>query len=678
MLTHGGSVMALVPCWNLVDGLRVAAWLALAAAALAQDTARTFPMGGFDNQGSATFGYRFTDVKGYEPKFDELFNLRSGPRLLDFNLFGKARAGENRFADNYSLTTSGLGGDPFATTQFTVGKKGLYDLRAGFRHTRYYWNRNDLAALPNGLNGLTSNHDWATVRKFGSLNLLVHASNNLRFNFEYYRNSRDGVAFTTRSPEYFGAPSAWGSFARANPYYVIAPLNQMANRVTGGVDYTRTSWSLHYKLGYQVFDDSIHGDNITSLQRSINTGDNNTNSERLNNMAWSDSRRLSTPVSEFSYTGRIAPRLEMRGGYIFYRYSGPAALDFAFDGRARSGTQFIPYSVSMSGRAEVSEPNHVVDQGFTYKVNEWWRVLADYRYTRFIVDSTGTYRSLNGTVAASGTSDNRWRIGMSMLDFNSMFTPTASLLVRAGVRLFKNDVVMLQNGVTDQGRTRRINTVWPVLSVHYQPSKMFTVRADVEQINNGASYTRVTPHIDIGGRFITRFRPTEKFYIEQSALLRNRKLIQTDYRATIRSNAVSANYDFSEKLAVFGGFSYDDLFASNFVNFPRGPAPITNIILRDQTVTRIWQGGLRAVPVRGLGVNFAGNFVRTTGMGEITGEAPLYGPMSFPYATGSIYYDVPRLGRLTIQLQRTYYTEQLVPGNNFGANLLTVAWTRGF
>ena len=79
-----------------------------------------------------------------------------------------------------------------------------------------------------------------------------------------------------------------------------------------------------------------------------------------------------------------------------------------------------------------------------------------------------------------------------------------------------------------------------------------------------------------------------------------------------------------------------------------------------------------------MGISFTGNYVRATGMGEIAGELPMYGPMKFPYATGSIFYDFPRLGRLTVQLQRTYYIEQIVPGNNFGAKMLTLAWTRSF
>ena len=152
--------------------------------------------------GSITTGYRFTDVNGYEPKFQELFDLNGGPRLLDLSLFGQVKT---PYLDHYSLTVSGLGGEPYSTAQLNVRKTRLYDLRVNFRQTHYYWNRNDQAALPNGLHSLTNYHDWATVRKIGSANLLLHATNNLRFSFEYSRNTRDGVTGTTRSLDYFGS-----------------------------------------------------------------------------------------------------------------------------------------------------------------------------------------------------------------------------------------------------------------------------------------------------------------------------------------------------------------------------------------------------------------------------------------------------------------------------------------
>src|SRR3954465_15110179 len=91
-------------------------------------------------RGSITTGYRFTDVKGYEPKFQELFDLNGGLRLLDLNLFGQTKT---PYLDHYSLTLSGIGGDPYSTAQLNIRKTRLYDLRVNFRQTHYYWNRND-------------------------------------------------------------------------------------------------------------------------------------------------------------------------------------------------------------------------------------------------------------------------------------------------------------------------------------------------------------------------------------------------------------------------------------------------------------------------------------------------------------------------------------------------------
>ena len=644
------------------------------------DSPKPLSLDGFDNRGSVTFGYRFTDIKGYEPKFEELFDLKSGPRLLDFSLFGEAQEGRSRFADDYSLTASGIGGDPYSTVQLTVRKSNLYDLRVNFRQSYYYWNHNDSAALPNGLYGLTNQHNWATVRKLGSMNLLVHATTNLRFSFEYYRNTRDGVTDTTQSLDYFGSSATWGAFARANPYYIVAPVIEETNRVVGGVDYTWRAWTLHYRLGYQSFSDAINGDNAAP-ERSINIGDPTTAAELASGISYADARRLTTPVSEFSYTGKLNSKLDARGGYIFYRYRGPASLDMSFGGAARTntaGTADAPYQVSLSTRAVDTEPNHVIDQGFTYRATEWWDLLLDYRYSRFTVDSAAQFSSINSGGIQTGASSDRWALGTSTLDLDMAFTPASSLLLCAGVRLMKSDVENFQDGVSDPTRSKRIKTAWPIGSVYYQPSKKLSIRASFDEINNGTSYTRIAPHTDVGGRFVARFHATDKFYIEDSGVFRNRDLPTTDYRSTVRSNAATANYEFADRLTVFAGFSYESLFTRDFITFLRGPAPTVNVPLRDQTVNRVWMGGIRVEPVRRFGAELTGNFVRTTGLGEILGEAPLFGPMTFPYATGSVHYDVPRIGRLRVDLQRTYYIEEIVPGNNFSANLLSIAYTRSF
>mgnify|MGYP003349583233 FL=1 len=140
-----------------------------------------------------------------------------------------------------------------------------------------------------------------------------------RFGAEFYRGTRDGLSFTTRAIDYFGAPSAWGSFARANPYYVEAPIDEEANRFTGSIDYSRKHWTAHYRIGYQSFHSLVRGENTATPQRSINVDEAATANELARLISWADSRDLKTPVSEFSYDGAPNNRVQLRGGYMFYR-----------------------------------------------------------------------------------------------------------------------------------------------------------------------------------------------------------------------------------------------------------------------------------------------------------------------------------------------------------------------
>src|SRR5438552_3164149 len=247
----------------------------------AQDKPAPVGPGGFETQGSVTAGYRFLDTSGRREKYLELFNLRKGFRLNEFELFGRAPDKGSDYADTYSITASGLGGDPFPGGQLAVSKHGLYDLRINYRQTYYYWNRNDAQANPGGLAGLSINHDWATTRKLGSMNFTLHATENLRFTFEYNRTARDGVTFVTRALDYFGSPDTWGSFARANPYYLQAPINETANRFAGGVSYTFRDWNFFYRTGYQTFEQNLTLDNVVSPQRSIALSDPVTANELL-------------------------------------------------------------------------------------------------------------------------------------------------------------------------------------------------------------------------------------------------------------------------------------------------------------------------------------------------------------------------------------------------------------
>jgi len=62
-------------------------------------------------------------------------------------------------------------------------------------------------------------------------------------------------------------------------------------------------------------------------------------------------------------------KLEWTGGYIYYRYQGPATLSQSCNGIAPNSTSALaPYNLAQSGRVTVTEPDNILYQGFIYKV----------------------------------------------------------------------------------------------------------------------------------------------------------------------------------------------------------------------------------------------------------------------------------------------------------------------
>jgi len=133
----------------------------------------------------------------------------------------------------------------------------------------------------------------------------------------------------------------------------------------------------------------------------------------------------------------------------------------------------------------------------------------------------------------------------------------------------------------------------------------------------------------------------------------------------------------NEHNSALDGCTDESFVATASSKLIRGVEPL-NTSWRDQTVNRVWQLAINSEPVSRRGFTFRGDFVRSTGLGQITAELPRFGPLTFPMATATVRFDVPRLGRLALDLQRTYYYEQIVRGNDISANLLTVRWSIPF
>ncbi|MGH9397555.1 MAG: hypothetical protein ACRD18_11980 [Terriglobia bacterium] len=513
------------------------------------------------------------------------------------------------------------------------------------------------------------------------------ATNNLRSRFNYYRTTYDSTTFSTFSPDFLDSPGSRGTCARGTPYPLYSPLYNIANRFTGGIDYTFHSWTVHYDLGYQRYNETMNFNNTASPELGINTSVAANPLETLTHLSWTDFRQLTTPISEFSYTGKPTSSAELRGDYIYYRYNGPATLDQSFSGIAptnSAGTLFAPYTVVQSGRDQFSEPDNIIDQGVTFTIKPWWNIDMDERYSRFTTDDSGTLYSLfTGGTPPSTTAPSTlpvstvWRDGESQLDLNMVFTPMPNLLIRPGISWINSNVEALEEGVVDPARTLRWNTVEPAFSAFYRPSKWFNVRGDIHSFTSSASYTAITPHTDLDGRLVLSFHPTSNLSLEDEVNLLSQRLLDTNFHNKVYSNSAVLTWAPSERYSFFGGFTYDNEIALGDIVYARGTPPLSDS-LHDQDLNHIWEAWIDAKPVRYVGFRLSGNYDRTTGLGQISGESPVYGPLTIPYATGAVYFDLPKFGRLAVDFQRTYYIQQIVTGENFSANILTIRWTHTF
>jgi hypothetical protein len=182
-----------------------------------------------------------------------------------------------------------------------------------------------------------------------------------------------------------------------------------------------------------------------------------------------------------------------------------------------------------------------------------------------------------------------------------IFTPIPSLTLRPGVRLMKADVEALEDGVADPSVTERAKTAWPELSAGYQPSKKISVRGDVHAFNSGSSYTSITPRTKVAGHVITRFQPFKKVTLEDDLNLSSERLIDASFEDKVRSNTITLSYALNDRFSVFGGYTYDSIFAQGTIVYARGTAPL-NDFLRDQEIDRVIQAGVDAKPSKYFGL----------------------------------------------------------------------------
>lgn len=165
--------------------------------------------GNYSVTNSAETGYRFTQVGGDANLFKSVQYYGNGMRLFGNNFTANSKEGHGRYFDSMSLTTTGLGNDPYGMATMRVEKNRRYRYDITWRRNDYFNN-----SLLNGESATQKN----TRRTMQDHELSINGPKWVRFVAGYNRNHETG-------PELTAYETYIGGLARS-----VLPLNRDTRR----------------------------------------------------------------------------------------------------------------------------------------------------------------------------------------------------------------------------------------------------------------------------------------------------------------------------------------------------------------------------------------------------------------------------------------------------------------
>jgi hypothetical protein len=134
------------------------------------------------------FGYRFATVGGDEEKYRSDVNFGNGVRLLGSSLTINSRDGRSPWLDELSLTTQGLGNDPYESVSLRARRNRIYEYDLSWRENAYF---------NPGLITAAGEHVIDTTYRWQDHELTLLPQNWFRMRAGYSRVTQDGPALTT-------------------------------------------------------------------------------------------------------------------------------------------------------------------------------------------------------------------------------------------------------------------------------------------------------------------------------------------------------------------------------------------------------------------------------------------------------------------------------------------------
>jgi hypothetical protein len=436
-------------------GLLVALVIALAARSVGAE--ETAPAGGYAVDTTASAGYRLVDIDGAKDKYREDYNLRSGVRLFVLDVDGQSKAPETTRVDRFHLDVDTPGDEPASHFRLSAADRTLYDFRADFTRSKYFYAVPQLFEAPVADDlRLDDLHDFDVVRTNGSVDLQLHPPGlpTLFFGYRLYQRHGDATS-TVRLPA-------------GDTFVVPAPPDSTTHVGRLGTEFTALGTSVFLQQEYRRVDRG-HDLGPAGAQPGVDPTDAST----LTLFDNEQHEHLDIPATTVRLRRPLGETAELTGAY-FYSHA-----DLGFDVARRSaGTVDVggapaATATATRGSGDAALDTHVADLGGSVRLAEHVRLETSYRLNDRSQDGTLDERSTFGALAAR-TGDH---VRTHSVTSDVAVEPRADLSLRAGVRYARRDARF-----SASGQDIATDTVGVIGDVRYRPWSVLDLFARYENV----------------------------------------------------------------------------------------------------------------------------------------------------------------------------------------------------
>jgi hypothetical protein len=458
--------------------------LAFAAASSRAQQTTTDDLGSYNVNSSIEFGVRGLSVSGNENKYRSDLNYDNGVRLFDSSFLLRSREGKRKGPfDEFLVTTSGWGGDPYGATRVSVEKSGLYRFDANVRRARYF---NALTSFANPLSTPVGQHTSNQRHNFSDFDFTGLPENRkIRFYLGYSRDTREGPGTTT------------ARFS-GDEYAINSNTDTRANDFRAGIDAHLLGFDLSLLQGARYFHD-----NSSYTVTLTNQGNNPTNTSRIDQLVRETPAQGTHFWTRFNVHRLFAQKLDFTGRFIYLSSRSRYSFFEQTTGRQSTGNLAVPQTATASG--ETRRPSSIGDIGVTFLATDKFRISNSFRFDNFRINGEEPLvdvlrqRTVAGLPLATVTTTSffarttNYRRFLNTIEADYQFSPSYS--VHAGYRFTDRHIELasLDRTTTLATRSEEVDnqTHAAIFGFKARPVKAWTIYFDGEHGDADSVFTRL-------------------------------------------------------------------------------------------------------------------------------------------------------------------------------------------